>query len=436
MSDDRRLHEADDPQLEDRLRRLSWPVERGAGWAGIQARAREEEGAPSEQPPATAPRASAPKARSRLRVAVYASLGVVLVAAVAVGVVMAAEYLGDDRSVLVIDDGALEPAFTGDASQPATTTSALGTGYEPPELYPVSVDGKWGFIDNTGTIQIEPQFDDVRVPWLSYRPEVFSEGLTPAAIGRGNDARWGYIDKTGAWVIEPRFGHVGGFSEGMASVNEPGDSKPVGYIDTSGTLVIPTQYVEARDFSEGLARVTDAAENSPGYFIDKTGAKVLGPFFGLPFGFSEGLAYVEWEDGRGFIDSAGERVITLPDGFGYGQHSNCSFSEGLALLQSWGVGTERSVFIDRTGAEIITSDSTYFQGFSEGLAVAEIQHDDGFRCGYVDKTGAWVIEPQFDWAASFSEGLAAVGYFEDDFPSYGYIDETGRVVIPPRKCAG
>ncbi len=25
------------------------------------------------------------------------------------------------------------------------------------ELYPVSVDGKWGFIDNTGTIKVEPQ---------------------------------------------------------------------------------------------------------------------------------------------------------------------------------------------------------------------------------------------------------------------------------------
>ncbi|MBN1629554.1 MAG: WG repeat-containing protein [Thermoleophilia bacterium] len=187
MSDELRLPEADDRPLEDRLSRLSWPVERGAGWAGIQARAHEEEGVPSGQLPATAsgkkdapdrgavatpktltPKASAPRARSRLRVAVYASLGVVLLAAVGVGVVMAAKYLGDERSVLVIDDGTLEPAVTGDASQPATTTSATGTGDEPSELYPVSVDGKWGFIDKTGTIRVEPQYEAAGA---------FSEGL-------------------------------------------------------------------------------------------------------------------------------------------------------------------------------------------------------------------------------------------------------------------
>jgi hypothetical protein len=325
-----------------------------------------------------------------------------------------------------------------DTSVTTPTESYAGTvaTTETTQLYPVRVDGKWGFIDNTGTTRIEPRFDGVRVPWLWARPEVFSEGLTPVAIGQGNEARWGYIDTTGAWVIEPRFGHAGGFSEGMAVVNDPGDSKPFGYIDTSGTLVVPTQYVEASDFSEGLARVTDAAEDYPGYFIDKTGARVLGPFFGLPFGFSEGLAYVEWKDGRGFIDKTGNRIIILPDGFGYGSHSSCRFSEGLALVESWGAGIERSVFIDRSGAEIITSNSTRFQDFSEGLAVGEIRERDKLRCGYIDKTGAWVIEPQFDWAGAFSEGLAAVGYFDNGVASYGYVDRTGKMVIPPRVCAG
>lgn len=30
------------------------------------------------------------------------------------------------------------------------------------QLYPVRVDGKWGFIDNAGTIKIEPRFAGIR----------------------------------------------------------------------------------------------------------------------------------------------------------------------------------------------------------------------------------------------------------------------------------
>jgi ABC-type phosphate transport system substrate-binding protein len=58
-------------------------------------------------------------------------------------------------------------------SSDATPTESVGvTGAS--GLYPVSVDGKWGYIDNTGTIKIEPRFTQAAD---------FSEGLAWAEAG-------------------------------------------------------------------------------------------------------------------------------------------------------------------------------------------------------------------------------------------------------------
>jgi len=313
-----------------------------------------------------------------------------------------------------------------------TITSGAATTTETAQLYPISVDGKWGFIDKTGTIKIEPQFDGVH---HAYGQNSFCEGLAAVGITEDGIQKWGYIDAGGAWVIEPQFGSAGEFSEGMAPVAEPGDSKPSGYINTSGTLVIPMQYEGGSGFSQGLAMVTAREAGYPSSFIDKTGATVLGSF-DFALNFSEGLAYIEWGDRCGYIDKTGDRVIELPEGFGRCQHVSCCFSEEVALVESSDGEVERHGFIDTSGAWIIGPETNYFQDFSEGLAAAAVQKGGELKWGYIDKTGAWVIEPQYDMVCSFSEGLAAVMLLENDVVTYGYIDKTGKMVISPRRCTG
>lgn len=57
-------------------------------------------------------------------------------------------------------------------------------GQEECGLFPIKKDGKWGYIDKTGKVVIEPQFD---------RAAGFSEGLAFVWIGN----KGGWIDKTG-----------------------------------------------------------------------------------------------------------------------------------------------------------------------------------------------------------------------------------------------
>ena len=134
----------------------------------------------------------------------------------------------------------------------------------PEGLAPVMIDGKWGFIDKTGKITINPQFDLARS---------FSEGLAPVKI----DGKWGFIDKTGQFVINPQFVGSCDFSEGLAIVYVvKGGTLKFGFIDKTGQYVINPQFDFAFDFSEGLAPVKIAEKWG---FIDKTGQFVINPQF-------------------------------------------------------------------------------------------------------------------------------------------------------------
>jgi hypothetical protein len=115
-------------------------------------------------------------------------------------------------------------------------------------LAPVCVNDKWGFIDASGTVVIEPQFDvpyrlDGSVFYLM--PSMgFHNGLAPVALHH----KVGYIDHDGVFVVAPQFGLGFGFVGGFArvwseSVWSEGMYVPDSVIDTTGRFVyrlVPT----------------------------------------------------------------------------------------------------------------------------------------------------------------------------------------------------
>ncbi len=150
---------------------------------------------------------------------------------------------------------------------------------QPPAGIPLIDPDKFGYIDRTGKMAINPRFDqagpftdglaDVRVAERKIsidrqgrkitraarkarqvKAENSSEGVSPVPVKIGE--RFGYRDDSGMIVIDPLYDEAYPFSDGLARVKLGGK---LGYIDQAGRMVIEPGFTEAADFSEGLAAV-------------------------------------------------------------------------------------------------------------------------------------------------------------------------------------
>lgn len=173
----------------------------------------------------------------------------------------------------------------------------------------VSLGRKWGFIDTSGKVVIQPKYDLV---WQ------FSDGLarvrydTPAGKAMTVEGeqttylyKYGFVNRHGDEVISPQFGEASYFSEGFALAAPPG-SDLLGIIDKSGQFVRAPEYEDGSEFHEGLAAVR---VNGKWGYVDTSGSWVIPPTLSHAEGFWHGLARVAWAEGAyGYIDKRGEAV--------------------------------------------------------------------------------------------------------------------------------
>lgn len=303
-------------------------------------------------------------------------------------------------------------------------------------LYRFIRDGRAGFIDRSGKVVIEPQFEvygnysgvfregllevglvsrsgryvDVKgrhVELAPYRGGEFAEGL--AAVRDEETGQWGYVNREGKYVISPRFCRdcfVRNFSDGLAWIQT---SYRHGFIDRSGEFVVPPTFLLGDDFRDGMARVVVNA--GPCVYHSEgacPGSDILG--FSVRDAADVPPCRFTFVDRRGNV--LDERFDNARD-----------FSEGLAPVLKegkWG-------YIDKSGRLVIEPRFDNAQPFADGRALVKV----GDLHGFIDEHGELVIPAKFKDAFSFSEGLAAVGSlnWEGDGGLY-YIDRHGRTVIP------
>lgn len=231
----------------------------------------------------------------------------------------------------------------------AVTALACGTGSddrsasdrdmasEDAALLPVIQDGKWGYIDTTGAVAVEPRFT---------RAFSFSEGLALVEA----DSGFGFIREDGSYAISPQFEDAWHFTGGHALVQSNGkwqlvdsrghvmdaqediasdpnftlragaliedDYQPrqfqlihaggqYGFRSDEGDVVIDPRFQNAWYFSDGLARVMI---DSLWGFIDRSGEIVIEPRYDLAWDFQNGLALVMVDGKYGYIDRQGSFV--------------------------------------------------------------------------------------------------------------------------------
>jgi hypothetical protein len=301
------------------------------------------------------------------------------------------------------------------------------------ELFPILRNGKWGFIEKTGKIVINPQFDDLKPDTFGYtfQDDIFLDGLACVNIGGNHDGKWGYIDKTGKYIVNPQYLMAEPFSEGLAAVNVNGKW---GYIDTKGKFVIEPQFHNVGKFSESLAAVSESGGGSYRY-IDKSGNVIIEAKFDSAGPFSEGLARVGISGKYGYIDKTG--TFRIPPQFGEYPLSGFKgeFVNGMAIEYVSG----KAGYIDKTGKFSINPQFDEADYFSNEHACVGVGEYPNTKFGFIDKTGKYIINPQFSACGTytrsgfFSEGLAAVAVGGvNDTKKFGYIDELGQMIIAPQ----
>lgn len=298
-----------------------------------------------------------------------------------------------------------------DKSAPSASTQtpgAVATGWgKAGDLYPVLKGGKYGFIDNSGKMVIEPKF--------LYATR-FIEDL---ALVIDEKKKTGFIDRQGKYVIESKYDGGVPFSEGYATVRV---RDKAGVIDKSGKVVIEPAFDRIGRFHDGLAPAVVVREHNgvkakDGGYLNTSGKFAIHPQFDPNLTpFTEGVAGVRklgqlWS----FIDR-NEKPVIKPGYFQVGQ-----FSEGMAAVMDAG---SRWGFIDKTGKPVITNKFDSVAYFSDGMCAVRLPSNK--KWGYIDTKGDLAIKEQFDYADVFIDGVAIVQVER----KVGYIDKSGKYVWP------
>lgn len=351
-------------------------------------------------------------------------------------------------------------------------------GAEDTSLFPICVEGKYGYIDNKGNVTIKPQFLEANY---------FSEGLALVTVAGTTEEDLaferkyqGFIKPDGTFAIPPEppngvsempeYQMTGysfcDFHDGVARFHVGDMSGVYGFLDRKGNVVIEPAFSEASDFSDGLAFASlrvpqlDAfslpEESSEGHavgFINKLGEFVIKrdvPFYS--HGFVDGRALCITYSGVGFgnyslIDRR-ERILVPEGKYVLGQ----PVSEAIRAVKDGEVGLlnsdgeilvefgkydqifepdEGSVFLAELGMKKFLIDSNGDQltevteqgdigRFREGMATIKRNG----RVGFIDSSGEVKIPLRFDFARQFRNGLALVRWGN----TFGYIDRQGQVV--------
>jgi len=251
-------------------------------------------------------------------------------------------------------------------------------------------DEKWGFVDKTGKVVINPQFESV---------SNFSDGKCGV---RNDEGKWGFIDKEGKIVINHQFDRAGDFQNGKCVV-ESGNK--AGVIDKDGKYIINPQFSSMQIDGDLFHVVQDGKHG----WCDKDGKLIINPQFGEAYPFNGNkITSVQSGKSYGYIDRDGKIVINPQF------DAALPFNGQLALVVSAG----KIGFIDKEGKYVI---NPQFDDISRDLVQYFLTGGSEYSSANTDyfNVGAITTVVNFD----SPEGFTLSSTFEDVMKKYE-LDES------------
>jgi len=280
----------------------------------------------------------------------------------------------------------------------------------------VKYGDKWGVLGSNGKWIINPEYDEL---------DLRTNGTFAIKLGRS----WGIADTKGKVVVTPQFDMIDQFTEeGLIKVRL-GDK--YGYINEKGKYIVNLNFYDADAFSEGLASVMPVnGYNTTCGYIDKKGNTIVQPQFQEAYHFIQGLALVKMSGKYGFIDKKGSFVINP-------QFDAAFFFLGdiAPVVFNWKIG-----FINKKGEYVI---QPVYDDYDIGLnglinkqnksslrkilnSVKFIKVKKDGKWGIVDLTGKEIVPVIYDYISSVENGQFV---FRKD-KKFGIMDVQNKEIVP------
>ncbi len=272
-------------------------------------------------------------------------------------------------------------------------------------------------VGKTPTFYFNKKGHQVFVNPTRMRP--FVEGL---ALFRSKENKWGFVDSTGNVLINPRYKYARPFSDGLAMVVD--STGFCSFINTKGATVFKTNFTEQQqlglgDFHENRCWFKGDKGWTWGCF-DRTGEKIIEPNFyhkitkaslskpaepySLPMDFNQGVASVSVLDENKklaftIIDSLGTQIIK-PGTFAKIEPFD---KNGLATFSNH--KSETKGLLNSEGKEICPPKYKTILPFKNGFA--KVGSSQG-NWGLINIAGEEVAKPSYEKIGLYAEGLVAV----------------------------
>lgn len=305
-------------------------------------------------------------------------------------------------------------------------------------LFPIRVNGLWGYMNGSGDVVITPRWAEAHL---------FSGGV--AQVSLEPDEKDGLIDAQGNVVVPPQYG----IEEYALSylISQTDGQRLQGYYDKASGFYLPPQYDAIFDFGRDSGPILAWRDDLYGYLCRETGEVVI-PFqyngeldniwfsAGYALAASEADAYDEqgnyvgWRTEFHLIDAQGEET---------------RFPEGISAdgpVKSGVLRVERELSDQEAAAKPMGWGIAYGLAQPDGTILAQPQYDyvsdaadgcvcfwDNGLCGHMDLTGKEIVPAKYNIDLGgpipeyfFSNGYAAFEDMGDNWP------ETARWILLDR----
>lgn len=233
------------------------------------------------------------------------------------------------------------------------------------------------------------------------------------------DGKWGYVNQTGKVMVKLQYAYAGSFNNNLAPVtDEDGNSY---FIDPEGNkkhVVLDVENIAQLGLI--VQDVFSLYDGQKWHFYNKDHERLFGDFEDVS-AMTNGIAAVKNGGVWQLVDQSGKDLTGKTyAAVAMDERKIVCINERLFVFDG-----SRYQMITSSGS-VVGSDSYEDVCIFKDSTYAAVKING--KWGYVDKDGKIVIQPQYEQARSFSKGMAAVK--QDGL--WGFINVEGEMVIEPQ----